>query len=142
MSQPVPLPGLNPTQFDAELIDAGKRASDTVNMHRTFANWDELQHKWIAFNLGDGSSDGVLYDSKRDAVKHQFHEQLCAYVAFKNLVAGSTPHEMSIFIKFTRDAYKAGFRLPDPDDQFGGQAVAPTAGQIDFYRGRPARNRR
>lgn len=127
--------------IDPDLIDAGKRASDCVNMHRTFGDWDEIQTKWLAFKLEDGSSDGVLYDSKKDAVKHQFHEQLCAYVCFKNLVAGSTPDEMTIFLQFTRNAYKAGFRLPDPDDQFGGRTVAPTAGQVDFlaYRRRGRR---
>lgn len=138
----VTLPGLNPPQIDKELMEAGKRASDHVNLHRLAQKWEDIQSKWIAVNLGDGGSDGVLYDSKRDAVKHQRHEQLCAYVAFKNLVAGSTPLDMAIFIKFTRDAYKAGFRLPDPDDQFGGKDVAPTSGQIDYYRGRPQRQSR
>lgn len=136
------IPGINRPQLPPDVIEAGKRASDHVNMHRMFGNWDEVQNKWLAINLGDGSSDGVLYDSKKDAVKHQFHEQLCAYVAMRNLVNGSTPEEMAIFIKFNRDAYKAGFRLPDPDDQFGGKTVAPTAAQYDYYSGRAQRGHR
>jgi len=117
-----------------ELIDAGKRASDQINLHRTFMQWDELKTKWIAFNLSDGSSDGILYDNKRDAIKHQVHEFQCAYVCFKNLIQGSTPKEMAIFIQFSRDAYKAGFRLPDPDDVTGGPDVLMTAAQTDYYR--------
>lgn len=120
--------------IDADLVDAGKRASDIVNLHLTFGLWEELQRKWLAFKLADGSSDGVLYDSKQDAVRHQIDERLCAYVAFRNLGAGgSTPRDMSIFLQFSRDAYDAGFRLPDPDAADGGRDVLMTAAQHDYY---------
>jgi hypothetical protein len=117
-----------------ELKDAGKRASDAVNCYITFQPWDELRRKWIAIRLSDGSSDGVLYDTKRDAVRHQLHEMQCAYVAFINLPGGSSPRDMSIFLAFCRDAYEAGFRLPDPDAQTGGLDVLMTSGQRDYYR--------
>lgn len=135
-----PLPGLQPARIDPDVLEAGKRASDVANMHLQFAVWDDIRTKWIAFNLGDGRSDGVLYDSKKDAVKHQFHEQLCAYFAFKNCPNGTNARDMAIFIQFTRDAYKAGFRLSDPENQFGGKDVAMTAGQYDYYSLRPRRN--
>ena len=99
--------------------DAAKRASDNINAFRTFVPWDELKHKWMAVRLSDGGYDGTLYDSKVEAVKHQSNEFLCAYVAFKNLVGGATPKDMELFLKFNRDAYDAGFRLPDPSAQNG-----------------------
>jgi len=100
--------------------DAAKRASDIINGYRAFVPWDELIHKVVAIRLSDGGSDGVLYDSKRDAVRHQLDEFLCAYVHLRNLVGGASPREMEIFLKWNRDAYDAGFRLPDPDDVKGG----------------------
>ena len=114
--------------------DAAKRASDIVNSYITFVPWDELRRKWLAIRLSDGGYDGNLYDSKRDAVRHQLDEFLCAYVCFKNLQGGSKPSEMELFLKFNRDAYDAGFRLPDPDHQFGGPDVLMTTAQRDYYR--------
>lgn len=50
-------------------MDAGQRMSDTVNLHLVAAT-DKLDPvgKWAAFSLADGRSDGVLYDTKTDAV--------------------------------------------------------------------------
>ena len=114
--------------------DAAKRASDIVNSYRTFMDWDELKNKWLAIRLSDGGYDGTLYDSKRDAVRHQLDEFLCAYVCYRNLVGGATPGEMELFLKWNRDAYDAGFRLPDPDDPGGGPDVLLTTAQLDYYR--------
>ena len=111
--------------------DAAKRASDIINSHRAFIPWDELSHKWLAIRLSDGGFDGNLYDSKRDAVRHQLDEFLCAYVCFRNLVGGSTPKEMELFLKFNREAYDAGFRLPDPDSASGGPDVLMTTAMHD-----------
>lgn len=115
-------------------MEAAKRASDIVNSYRAFVNWDELKTKWLAIRLSDGGHDGTLYDNKRDAVRHQLSEYTCAYVCFRNLVGGSSPREMIRFLQFSRDAYDAGFRLPDPDDVHGGPDVLMTTGQADYYR--------
>jgi len=112
--------------------DAAKRASDIVNSYRSFVPWEELQNKWLAIRLSDGGYDGNLYDSKRDAVRCQLDEFLCAYVCYRNLVGGSTPKEMEIFLKWNRDAYNAGFRLPDPDEPSGGPDVLMTTAQHDY----------
>lgn len=114
--------------------NAGKRMSDVVNTLRSGLPWDELQWKWVAFALSDGKWDGVVYDSKRDAVRGQLHEYQCVYISFRNLIGGATPEGMAIFLNFTRDAYDAGFRLPDPDDVNGGRDVIPTAARIDSIR--------
>lgn len=116
--------------------DAAKRASDIVNSYITFIPWEELRFKWLAVRLSDGGTDGNLYDSKRDAVRHQLDEFLCAYVCLKHLQGGTKPQEMQIFLDFNRDAYDAGFRLPDPADQFGGREVLMTTAQHDWYRNR------
>lgn len=118
-----------------EYSDAAKRASDNINAYITFVPWDELKHKWMAIRLSDGGYDGTLYDSKRDAVRHQSNEFQCAYVAFKNLMQGARPAEMELFLKFNRDAYDAGFRLPDPDARNGGPEVLMTSALRDYYKG-------
>lgn len=125
----------------AVISDAAKRASDNINAYVTFTPRDELQHKWMAIRLSDGGYDGTLYDSKRDAVRHQSNEFLCAYVSFRNLPGGSSPQEMEIFLRFNRDAYDAGFRMPDPDDVSGGRDVLMTSGQHDYYRQKLANER-
>lgn len=114
--------------------DAAKRASDIVNSYVTFTPHDQLIRSWLAIRLSDGGYDGNLYESKREAVRHQLDEFLCAYVCLKNLQGGSTPREMEIFLKFNRDAYEAGFRLPDPDDVMGGREVLMTSNLHDYYR--------
>lgn len=109
--------------------------SDALNMYRVNMPWEMVRDKWMAFKLSDGTSDGVLYDSKRDAVRHQFNEFMCCYIAFVNLMGGATAQGCAVFLNFTRDAYDAGFRLPDPDDVNGGRDVAPTAAAIDAVTG-------
>ncbi len=114
--------------------DEARRASDIINAYVAFMDRDELRQKWIAIRLSDGGYDGTLYESKRDAVKHQIDEYLCAYVSFRNLQQGTSPREMEVFLRFNRDAYDHGFRLPDPDSNTGGPEVLMTTQQMDFYR--------
>jgi hypothetical protein len=124
------------TDITPDLLECGKRMSDVLNLHLNFHDRDELLHKWVAFKLQDGSSDGVLYDSKRDAVRHQFSEFHCAYISFRNLGGGTNPKDCAIFLQFTRDAYDAGMRLPDPDDASGGPDAIVTTGQRDWIKHR------
>lgn len=88
----------------------------------------------MAFRLSDGGSDGVLYDSKRDAVRHQFTESQCAYVCFRSLARGSNEYEMAVFLQFNRDAYSKGLRLTDPDDKYGGRVAIPCSSDVDIIR--------
>ena len=117
-----------------ELLDAGKRASDILNVYIVHMRWDDIKTRFVAIRLSDGGSDGVIYDNKRDAINHQLHEQQCAYVCFNELRAGASARDMAIYIKFNRDAYANGMRLTDPDDQLGGMQPLMTTGQRDFYR--------
>lgn len=129
-------------KLDPDVEDCGKRMADAINIHITFGNVFELRTKFMAISLADGRSDGVLYDSKKDAVRHQIHEQQCYYVGFRNLNPGGvSAYECAVMLQFQRDAYGAGFRLADPDDVNGGQQALMTAGQFDYYRGRSPRPR-
>jgi hypothetical protein len=96
---------------------AAQRASDAVNLHVSALGFDACR-KWVAVRLADGRSDGTLYDTKRDAVRHQSDEQLCAYVCVPP--GGMTVCQAESVLAFHRRAYDAGFRLIDPDHAHGG----------------------
>ena len=89
--------------------DEDKRCSDIVTMHAIAGSVG----KWVAIRLADGGSDNVVYDTRADAVRHQHHEQLCAYV--KVPPGGMQPKEANVFLGYHRKLYDAGFRLPDPE---------------------------
>lgn len=69
--------------------------------------------RWVAIRLSDGGSDGVPYDMRADAVRHQLHETQCCYV--KVPPGGMTPKEADAFLEYNRTLYSAGFRMPDPE---------------------------
>jgi hypothetical protein len=78
-------------------------------MHALVGAWG----KWVAIRLSDGGSDNVLYDTRADAIAHQFHEQLCAYIMVPP--SGMPPADAEEFLKFNRELYGAGFRMVDPE---------------------------
>ena len=102
--------------------DAARRCSDAVNLHLV-ALGHEAVRRWVAIRLIDGGSDGVLYDTKRDAVRHQAHEQRCAYVCVAP--GGMSPCAAESYLATHRKLYDAGFRLADPDAPHGGRQVIP-----------------
>lgn len=112
--------------------DASKRVADVYNLHRTAGGLDIVGH-WIACRMSDGSSDQVLYVTRRDAVRHQKHnEQQYAFVQIR-------PSSMSVceaasFLRFARMAYDAGFRLTDPQHRAGGRQIITRLGREDQAR--------
>jgi hypothetical protein len=95
--------------------------SDDYNLHRIALGYDAIG-KWFASALADGVSDRVLYDSKRDCVIHQHHnEQYYSYV--KIGPQGMNPCEAEVMLKTARSLYDKGMRLTDPDDARGGLDV-------------------
>lgn len=111
----------NPCNHPQGHEDAARRACENLNMHYQAIGWDAVG-KFTAIALADGSSDHVLYDSKRDAVVHQHHnEQWFMFV--KILPMAMTECEAQMLIDFHRKAYDAGFRLTDPDHREGGRQV-------------------
>jgi len=101
--------------------DAAKRVADQWNLHRIGDPYGAIG-KWFAVRLDDGTSDSVLYDTKQDAVKHQHHNE--QFYAFLKIVPFTiTPCEAEVYLASARNLYKAGMRMPDPDDVNGGRDV-------------------
>lgn len=91
--------------------DAARRCSDTINTH-LLADREGNVGRWVAIRLSDGGSDGVVYDERADAIRHQLHETQCAYVFITP--DGMGYREAEIFLQYNRRLYDAGMRMPDP----------------------------
>jgi hypothetical protein len=92
------------------IVDAAKRCSDIVNLHAlVHSSW----MKWVAIRLNDGGSDGVLYDTRADAIRHQYYEEYCAYVCIPP--SGMTQSDAREWLSFNRALYDAGWHLADPE---------------------------
>jgi hypothetical protein len=102
--------------------DAAKRCWEQVKNVAVHTEWAERINSFITVKLSDGSTDGVLYATKRDAVRHcHGNEQWFAFFSFRSAPEGfGSPKEAAIFLAWHRMAYDAGARLPDPDDARGG----------------------
>ena len=112
--------------------DAGRRVSDQYALHRVADPLNSIG-KWFAVRLSDGSSDGVLYDSRRAAVRHQHHDEM--YYAFVQI--GPWPmsaKDADIFLQVHRRAYMRGLRLADPDHRSGGREIIPRLYRTDQNR--------
>lgn len=101
--------------------DAAKRISDQHRLHRSALNQAAIGG-WFAVALSDGTSDGVLYDCKRDAVRHQHHNEL-RYAFICIGPADMTPCEAEEFLEINRLLSSKGIRMTDPDDVRGGRDV-------------------
>lgn len=103
--------------------DAAKRLSDGYQTRWSMVNPDEiLRGRWLAIRLSDGNIDRTIYETRRDAVRFQSDEFLCAYLKL-TLLPVMPVCEAEIYLKFHRDAYDNGFRLPDPDHKDGGREL-------------------
>lgn len=98
--------------------------SGIVNSLVSFTPVWDLRTKWIAVKLADGSYDGVLYDSRDDAIRHQLDERFCAYVCMASMVQGAKPLDCAIYLEFHRQAYDSGMRLHEPEAP---QLILPTS---------------
>lgn len=105
--------------------DAAKRLADTWNLHRAANPYGSLG-KWFAAALADGHTDGVLYDSKRDAVVHQRHNE--QYYTFVKIIPSTmSVCEAEVMLRIARALYDKGMRMADPDDKHGGKDVIQRA---------------
>lgn len=91
--------------------DDARRCSDTITTHAVAG----MAGRWAAIRLSDGGSDGVCYETRADAVRHQLHETQCAYVRIPP--DGMPAEHAARYLAFHRRCYDAGFRLTDPDDR-------------------------
>lgn len=118
-------------KLSRELQEAGQRAYDAVVLHKLAGGADAFG-KWIAVNLSDGRSDNVLYDTRRDAVRHQHGcERDKAYIPVKPGLA--SPHELGTFIGVGRRMRDAGVAIPDVDHRNGGLDVIHRMSNTDNY---------
>lgn len=104
--------------------DAAKRIADQYMLHRLAADALGINNvgKFFAAALNDGTSDGVLYDSKRDAVRHQKHnEQFYTYI--KIGLWSMNACEAAVMLRTARMVYDKGLRMADPDSRGGGREV-------------------
>ncbi len=96
---------------NGEHSDAAKKIADTYNLHRAAQGYDCIGF-WFAAALQDGSTDGVLYDSKQSAIMHQHHnENFYTYIQ----IVPSTMHvcEAETMIRIARMLYDKGWRMTD-----------------------------
>jgi hypothetical protein len=90
--------------------DEARRMSDAINLARLAGDTG----RWLAIRMHDGGSDGIAYDFRADAIRHQIHPEFCTYI---RVTPGSaTPAECWPVLRFTRWAYDQGFRITSPED--------------------------
>jgi hypothetical protein len=75
------------------ITDAAKRMADRLNLM---------------------DSDGVLYDTRQDAIDHQLHENLCAYFFMRTALGGVNLRDCQLFLNIHRQVYDAGGRFSEP----------------------------
>jgi hypothetical protein len=107
----------------AEHSDAAKRLSDTYTLHRLADPIGSIG-RWFGAALADGDSDRTLYDSKRDCVTHQHHDEM--YYAYVQIIPSNMSQcQAESFLGTHRKMYDAGIRLTDRDHRAGGLSVIP-----------------
>lgn len=111
---------------DKQLEDAAKRVSDTYALHKSADPLGSIG-KWFAVAMSDGTSDGVLYDTRQECVAHQHHNEM--YYAYLQVTPGSlrTVRECKMWLVATRKMYDAGFRMTDPNARGGGRELIKRA---------------
>jgi hypothetical protein len=99
---------------DSELYalkEAGKRMADILNL-RLIVDGPAVTGRWMAFALADGRGDSVLYDTRAEAIRHQFHETLAHYEQMRP--KSWSADECAMTLHYARAAYDAGWR-PEPE---------------------------
>jgi hypothetical protein len=115
------------------VTDAAKRMYDIVQSYVAFVEYDERIRSWVAIRLLDGGSDGVLYGSKADAVRHT-DEFTHLYFSYRGAPQGFTNvRDAAIYLEFHRLAFNAGGRWADKDDRTGGPDLIMSQTKEDFW---------
>jgi hypothetical protein len=102
--------------------DRARHAVDAVNVHFA-ALGIACAQKWVAIRLSDGKSDGVLYERRDEAIRHQFHENFCAYLCIP--LTGVNAEDMEKFLVYCERLYAAGMR-PMQNNDVREEFVLPT----------------
>jgi hypothetical protein len=92
------------------VTDDGKRFSDAVRSMLVFIPFEVASHGWVAISLADGSSDYIVYPSKKEAVEHQSNEFRFLYFPLGQAYTGFPPLDAQVLLDYYRSAISAGFR--------------------------------
>lgn len=108
--------------------DAAVRVSDTIRQ----AIVDGHQNQWMAFALGDGTSDGTTYLARRDAIRHHANKArqfMYIQVPWDDV----TPRAAEVYFLLhrqlaARGQHVADDEMPDTEWMFDNrrEATAPT----------------
>lgn len=95
-----------PAQFRT-FGDAERRCADAV----TLAAVAGCTGMWVAVRLGDGRTDGNVYDSRAAAISHQ--RGLAAFTPVQVQPGGMQPHEAAALLDYWRKLHAADVRDDD-----------------------------
>jgi hypothetical protein len=99
--------------------DACQRLADAVNIHVLAQNAELGNGRdrpgYVAVRLADGRSDGVLYDTRADAVRHQAHaaDPYFAYIKVGRQMM--PPREAWVVLMYHRQAAASGHVLAEEE---------------------------
>lgn len=112
--------------------DAARRTADTYMLHRVAGGMASVG-KVFAVALGDGTGDGVLYDTMADCIRHQRHNAKW-YAYFRVGREDMSVCAAAGLLKLHRDADAAGIKFVDRDDPSFGYELIPRLTQEDHQR--------
>lgn len=99
----------NKPPFDQELIDAANRMRDAVNLHVVAGTLGvrERHLQWLAIRLEDGRSDGTVYETRRDAVRHTMNKSR-GWMYVKVGASTMGEREAILVLQMNRQAFAKG----------------------------------
>jgi hypothetical protein len=110
--------------------DEAKRVSDTYRLHRLADPIGSIGH-FFAVSLADGRSDNVLYDTRRECVTHQHHnESYYFYIQIRPCDMNACQAE-SALSGARKVARTPGMQLTDRDHRAGGRSLIPRVTEED-----------
>lgn len=106
----------------SEYVDreAGARAAHIIRQHLTDLDRDTVRTSTVAIRLADGGSDGVVYDNRRDAVRHQARPDDCVYLRLRDFLLRCDAPMLTMIIAYRRIARDRGMPNADRDHRTGG----------------------
>lgn len=93
------------------ITDAARRCAEQVTLHVLAG----ATGRWCAVRMSDGGSDGIAYDTRDQAIRHQLHVHQCVYVVVPLLPMAEA--EAQAYLDMWRDLYDQGVRLGHEGDK-------------------------
>lgn len=123
---------IGPDGVRRDVEDAAKRIREEYALHRLADPLGNIG-RWFAFALADGRSDHILYQTKRDAVRGQHHnEDRYGYMMIRP--CDVSVRDCQIYLETMRKVYASGrIKLADRDHYHGGLDLIPRVTMEDQY---------